>query len=170
MASTKAELEGKICDGRIEEIVKNVRVKTGDYAFSPPGTLHALTKGCLAYEIEEGGDFTYRLYDYGRIDKNGQLRELQIEKGLASLDINKGIVTNKYDGEREIIEKTYATKRLQNIEQYENKRSSLECLTIVKGEAIIEGITVKTGMSIILELGDRLDCRIQECIVARSVV
>jgi mannose-6-phosphate isomerase class I len=169
-ANTRSELEEKIREGRVEDIVKNVRVKAGDYVFSPPGTLHAITKGCFAYEIEEGDNLTYRLYDYGRVDENGQFRELQIEKGLASLDLNKEIVLSRYDGKCEVIEQTYATRKLQNIEEYENEGSNLECVTITTGESAVQGIMIKTGMSVILEPGDRLNCGIQECIVARSVI
>jgi mannose-6-phosphate isomerase len=169
VACTKAELKEKVRCGRVEEIVKNVRVEAEDYASSPPGTLHALTKGCLAYEIEEGDNFTYRLHDYGRVDENGQLRELQIEKGLMSLDPSNEIIPRRYE-EQEVIEQTYATKKLKNIEGYKNNGSNLECVTIVKGETVIEGIAVKTGMSIILEPCDELNCKIRECIVARSVI
>jgi len=33
-------------------------------------------------EVQEYSDLTYRVYDYGRVDKNGIPRELHVEKAL----------------------------------------------------------------------------------------
>jgi mannose-6-phosphate isomerase len=46
------------------------------------GGVHALGTGILIYEIQQSSDVTYRLYDWGRMDLNGQPRQLHIEKGV----------------------------------------------------------------------------------------
>ena len=46
-------------------------------------------KGCLICEIQQNSNLTYRVYDYGRKDKNGNERELHIEKALKVTNLNK---------------------------------------------------------------------------------
>ena len=45
--------------------------------------MHAIGAGCLIAEIQQSSNLTYRLYDYGRTDRNGRKRPLHLEKGLA---------------------------------------------------------------------------------------
>jgi mannose-6-phosphate isomerase len=59
-----------------------VPVSTGDIIFVPAGTVHAIGKGVLLYELQEYSDLTYRLYDYGRLTSTGIPRELHIERSL----------------------------------------------------------------------------------------
>lgn len=57
-------------------------VKKGDVFFVPAGTIHAIGEGALICEIQQCSNVTYRLYDFGRKDANGNERELHIEKGV----------------------------------------------------------------------------------------
>ena len=50
--------------------------------FISPGTLHAIGEGLLIAEIQQSSNVTYRIYDYGRVDKYGNQRELHVEKAL----------------------------------------------------------------------------------------
>ena len=50
--------------------------------FIEAGTIHAIGAGCLIAEIQENSNITYRLYDYNRTDKDGNRRELHIDKAL----------------------------------------------------------------------------------------
>ena len=50
--------------------------------FIPAGTIHAICQGVLIYEIQQNSTLTYRLYDYLRRDKDGNLRELHIDKAM----------------------------------------------------------------------------------------
>ena len=54
--------------------------KKGDFFYIPAGTLHAIGEGILIYEVQQNSDTTYRVYDYDRVDKDGNKRELHIEK------------------------------------------------------------------------------------------
>ena len=60
----------------------NMQVNRGDIFFIPPGTVHAIGAGCLIAEIQESSNVTYRLYDYNRVDKHGQKRQLHVNKAL----------------------------------------------------------------------------------------
>lgn len=71
-----------ILDGTIASLLNHVEVKKNDLFYIESSTVHALGAGCLVAEIQENSNVTYRLYDYGRVDKYGKQRELHIEKAL----------------------------------------------------------------------------------------
>lgn len=58
-----------------------------DYVDIPPGTLHALCSGSLILEIQQSSDVTYRVYDYNRLGKNNQKRELHLDKSLEVINV-----------------------------------------------------------------------------------
>lgn len=138
------------------EMTDNLSVKPGDYVFVEPGTLHAITAGSLVYEIEEGSDFTYRFYDYGRTDANGNPRELHVDKATSALDINLKSVVKTYDC-KEIKEKTYSTKLIKNINSYKNESETIECFTLVNGAMTADSIEVLPGSTVLLWPGEVLD-------------
>lgn len=69
-------------NGTIAKYLQSVPIKKNDLFFIEPGTVHAIGAGALIAEIQENSNLTYRLFDYGRLDKNGQPRELHIEKAI----------------------------------------------------------------------------------------
>lgn len=68
--------------GVIERYLQKVPVHKDDVFFIEPGTVHAIGAGTLIAEIQENSNLTYRMYDYNRTDKNGNLRELHIDKAM----------------------------------------------------------------------------------------
>ncbi len=68
--------------GGISQMLRFVPVKEGDLIFIPSRTVHALMEGIVIYEVQQNSDITYRLYDYDRLDENGQKRPLHIERAL----------------------------------------------------------------------------------------
>lgn len=79
----KETLKKAVSSGALERYLRRVPVKKNQVFFVEAGMIHAIGAGCLIAEIQENSNLTYRLYDYDRTDKNGQKRELHIEKALA---------------------------------------------------------------------------------------
>ncbi len=79
---TKEEYQKRIEDNTLLEVLNKVYVKKGDVFFISSGTVHAIGPGNLICEIQQNSNTTYRVYDYNRKDKNGNTRELHIEKAL----------------------------------------------------------------------------------------
>ncbi len=69
-------------DNKVEELLQHVPVKKGDVFFIPAGLVHAIGKGVVVAEIQQSSDITYRIYDYKRVDENGNERELHTEQAL----------------------------------------------------------------------------------------
>ncbi|MCI6909556.1 MAG: class I mannose-6-phosphate isomerase [Eubacteriales bacterium] len=77
----KEELRRRIADQTLPEALCCHTVRPGDVFFLRGGTVHALGGGLLVAEIQQPGDCTYRLYDWGRP------RELHIDAGLAAASV-----------------------------------------------------------------------------------
>ena len=86
---SKDELKKAIEENTVESLLDSVPSKAGDVFFVDAGTIHAIGKGNVIVEIQQNSNVTYRLYDYDRRDKNGNARELHIEKGIAAANTNK---------------------------------------------------------------------------------
>lgn len=80
-------LERAVADGTVLAHLQYVRVKKNDVFFLSAGTVHALGAGALVAEVQENSNLTYRLYDYGRTDKHGNVRELHIQKALDAANL-----------------------------------------------------------------------------------
>lgn len=88
-----AEIVKRALDkGEILHYLNHVPVHKGDLFFIEPGTVHAIGAGCLIAEIQESSNITYRLYDYNRVDKSGNKRELHINKALKVINMNSSLV------------------------------------------------------------------------------
>jgi len=81
------QFKNAILDGSITEYLNKVPVKPGDTFFIEAGTIHAIGAGITICEIQQTSDTTYRLYDYKRKDKDGNERELHIEKGMIASNL-----------------------------------------------------------------------------------
>ena len=85
----RKEVLQRIQNNTVEEVLNKVPVRKGDSFFIPAGTVHAIGAGCLICEIQQTSNVTYRLYDYGRVDRDGMPRALQIKKALDVLDYHR---------------------------------------------------------------------------------
>ncbi|MEG0709593.1 MAG: type I phosphomannose isomerase catalytic subunit [Longicatena sp.] len=79
---TKEEYRQRIEDDTILEVLKSVPVHKGDVFFIAAGTIHAICAGIVICEIQQNSNTTYRVYDFGRVGKDGKPRELHIEKAI----------------------------------------------------------------------------------------
>lgn len=80
---SKDEFAKRIEEYTLLEVLNKVPVHKGDVFFIEAGTIHAIGKGLIIAEIQQNSNVTYRVYDYGRVGKDGKKRELHIEKAVA---------------------------------------------------------------------------------------
>lgn len=118
---TKDEILFHLNNNTLDKILNKVKVQKDDIFLINPGTVHAIGKGILIAEIQENCDITYRIYDYNRIDINGQKRELHINKALECIKLsntNNNLILNNL------------TSSDKNI--YFQKIDVQNCFTIIK--------------------------------------
>jgi len=143
--------------GRLEELLNIVPVQAGDVIFVPAGTLHAINAGILLFEIQQKSDLTYRVYDYGRRDGQGRLRELHLDKALAVLDFGAAGPAHVSPlplapGHDLLVACPYfALERLQGgTYQLEVEPTSFEIHTLIAGQASVAGESLTPGESLLL--------------------
>jgi len=87
-----AALREGLQSGNIEDLLHMIPVKSGDCVFVPAGTVHAIGPGILLAEVQQQSNLTFRLYDWGRVDANGQPREIHVEQSIKCTDFARGPV------------------------------------------------------------------------------
>ena len=80
---SKEEFARRIREDTLLEVLNAVPVQKGDVLFIESGTIYAIGKDILIAEIQQNSNVTYRVYDYGRVGKDGKKRDLHIEKAIA---------------------------------------------------------------------------------------
>lgn len=153
---TKAELEERIENNTILEVLNKVPVKEGDVFFIESGTVHAIGKGMVICEIQQNSNTTYRVYDYDRRDKNGNSRELHIEKAVevARLTPSENYVS---ENENVIAKCKYFTAEKLSVKDCAELAVTTDCFKSVivtkgNGSLTLSGKTVdfKAGESIFI--------------------
>lgn len=142
----KEEVDKRIKNGSILEIMNHIPVHKGDCYFIPSGTLHAIGKGCLICEIQENSNLTYRVFDYNRVGKDGKPRELHIEKAI------KVVNPNKYDASslkrHPLVDCPYFyVDHIENVKTLKSDNKTFISLHIISGKGNIEGESFSMGDS-----------------------
>ena len=86
----RAMLEQGIAEGTAAKLLHSFQPNVGDCVLLNAGTVHAIGRDLLLFEIQQTSDLTYRLYDWGRVDDKGQARTLHIQDGLDCTDFASG--------------------------------------------------------------------------------
>ncbi|MGI5997661.1 MAG: type I phosphomannose isomerase catalytic subunit [Lutispora sp.] len=153
-------------DGSIIKLMNKINVKKGDCIFLPSGTVHALGKGVLVYELQQASNITYRLYDWDRVE-NGKRRELHIDKALRAIKIDNYIsaenIINIYDkesmnsrlisiGEYEHFGAKFVT--LKNEESIMQRCDEVKIITVISGKGVLcfrgKRMTLKKGDTFVI--------------------
>ena len=83
---TPDEYRRKVADGTITDTLACYEVHEGDVFFIPAGRIHAIGAGCFVAEIQQTSDVTYRIFDFNRRDKEGNLRQLHTHEAAEAID------------------------------------------------------------------------------------
>ncbi len=75
-----------VANDTITDALARYDVHEGDVFFIPAGRIHAIGAGSMVAEIQQTSDITYRIYDYKRRDKDGNLRQLHTQEASESID------------------------------------------------------------------------------------
>jgi mannose-6-phosphate isomerase len=79
---TREKFVASIARNTVEDLFLRHPVHPGESYFVEAGTQHAILPGMVVCEVQEYSDLTYRVYDYGRVDRSGKSRELHVQKAL----------------------------------------------------------------------------------------
>ncbi|MFX0557575.1 type I phosphomannose isomerase catalytic subunit [Maribacter sp. CXY002] len=85
----KREYSESLEQGTLTDLLNYESVEEGDTFFINTGKIHAIGAGVMLAEIQQTSDVTYRVFDFNRKDKEGNLRELHTELALDAIDYQK---------------------------------------------------------------------------------
>ena len=81
-------IHAAISDGSLARYLREYKVRAGDVAYIPSGTVHAMQRNTIVAEIQENSDITYRLYDYNRVGNDGRMRPLKLDRAIEVMDMS----------------------------------------------------------------------------------
>lgn len=147
-AHDRAEFLRMVHEGDWERLLNDIPVHTGDFFAVEPGTVHAILAGTLILETQQSSDVTYRVYDFDRVDANGNARDLHIER---SADVVDYAAEPPATGKLTVPEVDGITHLLHNesfdvfrVRVHEDAPIDIEqrwdylCISVVAGEGILE--------------------------------
>ena len=85
---TEKILKKAVETGTLDKHLRKVEVHKGDVFYVPAGTVHGIGAGILVAEVQESSNVTYRVYDYDRVDKNGNKREIHFDKAVQVMNMD----------------------------------------------------------------------------------
>jgi len=153
------------------------KVQTGDTFFINTGKIHAIGAGVLLAEIQQTSDITYRVFDFDRRDKEGNLRELHTDLALDAIDFEhkddfKVTYDRTADKVNQMVSCPYFNTNfldLQNdLRQDTRNRDSFTIYMCVEGKAEINNeagsASIRKGETILLPASsDSIDIYTQGC-------
>jgi len=98
--TTRGALQEACREGTVEKVLHSFSPRAGDVFWIPPGTVHGLGGGVVAYEVQTNSDVTYRLFDWNRPGRDGRPRELHQEKAFDVIDFSRPPLPDPHAGER----------------------------------------------------------------------
>ena len=148
---TKEDLEKALSEGTVLDMLNKIYVKPGEFYIIPSGTIHAIGKGVTLYEIQENSDLTFRLYDYDRVDKDGNKRQLHIKEALDVVKLEKYEVRKNFDNKDKSLYQILAANKYFELMKLEvsshfkiyNNENSFNVITVIDGEPKLSGIQTK---------------------------
>ncbi|ENQ3078308.1 mannose-6-phosphate isomerase, class I [Bacillus cereus] len=162
-AQTREEFQEWVEHGKWNKLLRRISIKPGDFFYVPSGTIHALCEGTLVLETQQSSDTTYRVYDYDRIDKNGDKRELHLDKALkvSSIPHQDYVVTPKVIKENGAITTIYVKEQYFSVYKWEiqqeaffQQNKNFQLVSVLDGEATLRTIdeeyNIKKGDHFIL--------------------
>ena len=137
----KEDFPELIKDDSILSYLNKIYVKPGDIYLIKPGTIHAIGEGITLLEIQESSKLTYRVYDFNRIDKNGNKRELHVSKAMDVLNFSKLNIQNL--NKEEVIKTNYfEVFKGKNLNENKVDIIKSSIITIIEGNGFIEDTEV----------------------------
>lgn len=152
---TEQQFLQSVQEKTVTQLMNQVPVHAGETYFVPSGTLHAIGAGVTLIEIQQNSTLTYRVYDFDRVDDNGNKRELHLDKALKVINFNKYDIP---DAHREGFLggcKYFSAYRHSGATLLRNA-NSFTSISVVNGQISINGTVAKRGETYFVSAGEKV--------------
>tara|TARA_R110002074_G_scaffold378515_1_gene556350 strand:+ start:1089 stop:2060 length:972 start_codon:yes stop_codon:yes gene_type:complete len=149
-------------DKSLTKILNFDKVKEGDTYFIEAGRVHAIGAGVLLAEIQQTSDVTYRVYDWDRVDADGNERELHNNIAIDAFNFNlkndfKVDYKKKKNASNELVSCPFFITNFIEIDmklKKENTKDSFIIYLCVDGEVEVStvnsNVTISKGETILI--------------------
>lgn len=146
----------------LPNILNSETVKAGDTFFIEVGRIHAIGAGVMVAEIQQTSDITYRVYDWDRVDDQGNSRELHNDLAIDAIDFDmpdnfKVAYEKTANKSNDMVQCPYFTTKFIHVTESlekENTKDSFLIYMCVEGEATIQtqnmDVDVKQGETVLI--------------------
>ncbi len=125
----------------IVSLLDTQEVHEGDVFFLATGTVHAIGAGTVIAEIQQTSDITYRIYDFDRVDAQGNTRELHTDLALEAINYDlvqaKKEYTKVENTSNEVVRCSYFTTNvipLNGEQKFRSNKKTFRVFMCVKGQ------------------------------------
>ena len=133
--SNQQEYLEKLKNKDLLSLLNEYAVKKGDVFFLETGTVHAIGAGVVVAEIQQTSDITYRIYDWDRVDNQGNGRELHTDLALEAITYNttnsKIDHTEIANASRPVVACNYFTTNIIALQDHFIWKKSKEAFTVL---------------------------------------
>ncbi len=152
-------------DKTLTQILNFDKVSAGDTYFIEVGRVHAIGAGVMLAEIQQTSDITYRVYDWDRVDAEGNSRELHNDLAIDAIDFNmqdnfRVNYTKDKNKSNTMVSCPYFTTSYLKIDRpltRKNTQDSFYIYMCVDGEVTIEtqqdSVSINKGETVLLPAG-----------------
>ena len=144
-----------IGSGNTESVLHSFEPKSGECVFIKAGTIHAIGEGLLIAEIQQASDTTFRVFDWNRVDKDGNPRDLHVEESLQATNFDLGPVNavvpkpTEHDNVTTIVESSKFVMRRWSLDQpIAIEDDQLHIIAVTRGTIQIENDPGNTPLEI----------------------
>jgi mannose-6-phosphate isomerase len=159
--SSKEAYQKSLENKTIIDVLDTKKVKKGDVFFLETGTVLAIGAGTIIAEIQQTSDITYRIYDFDRVDAQGNKRELHIDLALDAINYNVVEAQKEYsrvkNSSNEMVNCPYFTTNFIPLDgkiEVEKDKKSFTVYMCVEGNFEIENkgesYNYKTGDTVLI--------------------
>lgn len=156
-AQTKAQFTELVQQGNFKSLLNVLSIQAGDCYDIRPGTLHAICAGTLVYEVQQNSNITYRVFDYDRLDDQGNKRQLHLQKAIDVTTCPADPVINQNTEARanqrmELINNDYFKLSKLTVTQHTEIKLTdvFMIISVVSGEGTFNGLELRKGDHIIV--------------------
>lgn len=161
-ALSKESFAEMVQDGKWNDLLRYVPVKRGDFFFVPSGTIHAIGAGITILETQQSSNTTYRVYDFDRVEKNGQTRELHIQQSIDVTTFPHVDAVNNFDVNDTVT--TFIESEYFNVYKWDiaetfiyKQTAAFTLVSVLQGKGVLEvsgeSYAIMKGMHFILPNG-----------------
>ncbi|MEZ6093663.1 MAG: type I phosphomannose isomerase catalytic subunit [Pirellulaceae bacterium] len=161
MGVTKRDFAAAIDAGTTDSCLHSFEAQAGGCVLVPAGTQHAIGAGCLILEVQQASDTTYRVFDWNRVDANGNSRELHVDQAMRVTNFERGpihpiepVVLD--NGSLQLAQCEYFSIKKFELDECEfelGEMDRFEIICVIQGELKIEDSSLKLGQTILLPPG-----------------